>query len=115
MINPNIQWIKFVSSQPANTPNKWVATVQLPSARYPEKFLIFKIGGSYRAVSAYCPHQGYDLSEVDLDEALCLNCPLHQRTICLEGEGSSSYAVKEVDSEFWLGLHPTLTQAQGTS
>jgi len=79
--------IEVTDVTPASSPNVWLAQALLPNKDAPSKVMIFVRDEKYTLVAALCPHLHYDLSEVNLNEAGELICPLHNMVINLYAEG----------------------------
>ncbi|WP_159084211.1 Rieske 2Fe-2S domain-containing protein [Saccharobesus litoralis] len=99
--------IKIEQVKETANPDVLVGKAQLPLTDHVGKVVIYKTilqDGSIdlRAVSAYCPHQGYDISKDPLKADGNVYCSLHRRPICIYSEYNQAFAVENSGDEYWI-------------
>ncbi len=67
---------------------------QLPTSAEYGKVLIYKQGDDLRVISAFCPHQNYDISKDPVKPDGNVYCSLHKRPICLYSEYNQAFKVE---------------------
>ncbi len=77
----------------------------------PKQVALFYAGGAYYAVDNRCPHEGYPLSEGQVDEGCLLTCNWHNWKFQLRdganvlgGDDVRAYATKVEDGYLWVDL-----------
>lgn len=85
-------------------PPRWKGRLQLPGTHRPIDILIFNIQGEFKAVPAFCPHEGYDLTYCPLSNGNSLVCPAHGRSIDLN---IAEFRIKEYEGQFLASLNET--------
>ncbi len=66
----------------------------LPTSAEYGKVLIYQQGDDLRVISAYCPHQNYDISKDPIKPDGNVYCSLHKRPICLYSEYNQAFKVE---------------------
>ena len=81
----------------------WLGKALLPGKRYVGNVMIFKHGSEYVLISAYCPHNGYDLSRECLQGDRII-CPLHGWEIAVFDSGANvdRYQVEKQGEHFTI-------------
>jgi diguanylate cyclase (GGDEF)-like protein/PAS domain S-box-containing protein len=85
-------------------PPRWKGRLQLPGGHRPLDILIFNIQGEFKAVPAFCPHEGYDLTHCPLSNGNSLVCPAHGRCVDLK---VAEFRVQEYEGQFLVSLNET--------
>ena len=85
-------------------PPRWKGRLQLPGEHRPIDILIFTIQGEFKAVSALCSHEGYDLTHCPLSNGNSLICPAHGRCVDLK---IAEFRVQEREGQFLLSRNET--------
>ncbi|AWB68159.1 hypothetical protein C2869_17830 [Saccharobesus litoralis] len=80
--------------------DSWSGMAQLSGQDQAYKVLIFKRDESYRLISAYCPHQGLDLTNVPIENDGNLVCPFHGWRIGVFCQNAMSYVVERQGENF---------------
>ncbi|WP_199610460.1 Rieske 2Fe-2S domain-containing protein [Flocculibacter collagenilyticus] len=80
----------------------WLGKAQLPGGQAPVDLMIFERDGEMRTISAYCPHQGFELCDEPLDSDGVIWCPLHALAIPVFGKRNRSYLVNEIDGKYYI-------------
>ncbi len=85
----------------------WTGHAILPEEDCLSKIVIYAVikedeSIDYRAISAYCPHQHYDISKEPLKEDGNIYCSLHRRPICIYSEYNMAYPVTKNGNDFIL-------------
>lgn len=81
---------------------RFTGKAQLPGAKRKKKFSIFKFKDELIAFSAYCPHEGRDLTESAVVEDFVIRCPGHQWIFKLKDKDFVSYPVIEREGKMFL-------------
>ncbi|NTS78102.1 Rieske 2Fe-2S domain-containing protein [Catenovulum sp. SM1970] len=78
----------------------------LPGTDHETKVLIYLyLQGAnldMRLISAYCPHQGYDLTKEQLKNDGNIYCSLHRRPICIYSEHNQAYKVEKRGEDYYI-------------
>lgn len=57
--------------------DSWTVQLEDLTADPVGKLLMFRHNHELRAISAFCPHQDFDMTGVELDNDGCITCPFH--------------------------------------
>lgn len=91
--------VEITDVAPSRYPEIWLGVAKLPGTRFANKIMIFRVEQEFIAISALCPHQGYDLSEQKLCDGKIV-CPLHGLEIDVLSTSQKGYTVERKGSEF---------------
>lgn len=79
----------------------------LPATTEEQKVVIYHVVNElgqddYRAISAFCPHQGADITRDELKHDGNVYCSLHKRPICIFSKFNQAFAVEKIDDKYFI-------------
>ncbi|MDD5577764.1 MAG: EAL domain-containing protein [Methylobacter sp.] len=96
--------VESVTFLDSTNPPRWTGRLRLPGEDRLIDILFFNIQGEFQALSALCPHEGYDLTHCPLLNGNMIVCPAHSLRIDLK---TSGFRVKKDGSRFLAPLDET--------